>query len=231
MHNLKEQGLLAFGKDAKERVENAIVQLQNNRGVILIDDEDRENEGDLIFNAASMTTNDMALLIRESSGIVCICVLEDRARQLELPYMVKENTSRHQTPFTISVDAKEGITTGVSAKDRIKTIQVMCDDNSIPADLSKPGHMFPLIANSNGVLSRNGHTEGSVDLMRLSNLKPIAVLCELMNEDGTMQRLPQILDFAKAHQFVVVSIEDIIYYRKFVSDYTAHEKTIEGLHC
>lgn len=231
MYNLKEQGLLSFGKDAKERVENAIAQLQLNRGVILIDDENRENEGDLIFNAESMTTDDMALLIRESSGIVCVCILEDRAKSLELPYMVKENTSRHQTPFTISVDSNQGITTGVSAKDRIKTIQVICDDSSKPVDLSKPGHMFPLIANPNGVLSRNGHTEGSVDLMRLANLKPVSVLCELMNEDGTMQRLPQILDFARTHQFVVVSIEDIIYYRKFVSDYTAYEKTTEGLHC
>ncbi len=219
MYSLKESKLLLFGNDSKKRVENAIIQLQNNKGVIVIDDESRENEGDLIFNAEFMTSDDMAFLIRESSGIVCVCVLEDRAKSLDLPYMVKENTSRYQTPFTISVDSREGITTGVSAKDRIKTIQVICDGNSKPSDLSKPGHIFPLIANPNGVLSRNGHTEGSVDLMRLANLKPIAVLCELMNEDGTMQRLPQILNFAQKHQLEVVSIEDIIYYRKFVSDY------------
>lgn len=211
------QGVL--GATAKERVEQALMQLQLGKGVILTDDEDRENEGDLIYNAKSMRTEDMAFLIRESSGIVCLCISTDVATKLDLPYMVTENTSRFQTPFTVSVDAAEGITTGVSAQDRITTIQIVCEGNSRPADLSRPGHVFPLVAHRDGVLSRNGHTEGSVDLMKLAGLDASAVLCELMNEDGTMQRLPQIEAFAGKHDFAVVSIEDIIYYRKFVRDY------------
>ncbi len=219
MVTIEENTKIAFGIDSKERVEKAIRQLQNNKGVILIDDENRENEGDLVFYAPTMTNQDMALLIRETSGIACLCLLEQKARHFDLPYMVTQNTSRYQTPFTVSIDAKESITTGVSAADRITTIQVVCDGNKNAADLSRPGHVFPLIAHPDGVLSRNGHTEGSVDLMRLAGLKPLALLCELMNPDGTMQRLPQIRQFAQKHQFVVVSIEDIIYYRKFVSDY------------
>lgn len=219
MHSLTVATLSEFGTSSVERVENAIAQLQQNKPIILVDDEDRENEGDLIFNAKTMTSEDMAFLIRQSSGIVCLCISKQKAAQLELPYMVDENTSRYQTPFTISIDATDGITTGVSAHDRIKTIQVVCDENSIPSDLSKPGHVFPLIAHPNGVLSRNGHTEGSVDLMQLAGLDATAVLCELMNDDGTMCRFPEIASLAEKHDFAVVSIEDIIYYRKFVADY------------
>lgn len=219
MYQLVQKQRATFKTSAKERVEQAISQLQQSKAVILVDDENRENEGDLIYNAKSITVEQMAFLIRESSGIVCICISNEKAEQLDLPYMVTQNTSRFQTPFTISVDAAFGITTGVSAADRVKTIQNICDENSIPSDLSKPGHVFPLIANPNGVLSRDGHTEGSVDLMKLAGLDASAVLCELMNEDGSMQRLPQIESFSQKHDFAVVSIEDIIYYRKFVSDY------------
>lgn len=158
-------------------------------------------------------------MIRECSGIVCLCLTNKKANELQLPYMVKENTSSFQTPFTITIEAKNGVTTGVSAKDRITTIKTAIATNAKPEHLAKPGHIFPLRANDNGVLVRNGHTEGSVDLMKLAGLQPEAVLCELMNEDGSMAKLDKIISFAQEHDLVVLSIEDIIHYRKFVRDY------------
>lgn len=208
-----------FGLTSLERVENALQQLQNEKGILLIDDENRENEGDLIFSAQHMNVQDMAMMIRECSGIVCLCLTNEKADQLELPYMVKENTSSFQTPFTITIEAKHGVTTGVSAADRMTTIQAASVINAKPSDLARPGHIFPLRAKDNGVLERNGHTEGSVDLMKLAGLKPEAVLCELMNEDGSMAKLDKIISFAIQHDLVVLSIEDIVYYRKFVRDY------------
>jgi len=211
--------LQTVGNDSQERLEKALIHLQNGKGIILMDDEDRENEGDLIFSAHNMTNIQMALMIRKCSGIVCLCLTHEKADALNLPYMVKENTSSFQTPFTISIEAKEGVTTGVSAKDRLKTIQVACSENANSNDLAKPGHIFPLRANNNGVLERKGHTEGSVDLMKLAGLKPEAVLCELMNDDGTMAKLDTISQFAKEHNLMLLSIQDIIHYRKFVRDY------------
>ena len=211
--------LTQFGISSQERVEKALKQLQNGKGILLTDDENRENEGDLIFSAQHINVQNMALMIRECSGIVCLCLTNEKADQLDLPYMVKENTSHFQTPFTITIEAKNGVTTGVSAADRITTIQAACHKNAIPSDLSRPGHIFPLRAKNNGVLERNGHTEGSVDLMKLANLKPQAVLCELMNEDGSMAKLDKIISFAEQNDLIVLSIEDIIYYRKFVRDY------------
>ena len=208
-----------FGLTSVERVENALRQLRNGKGILLTDDENRENEGDLIFSAQHINVPDMAMMIRECSGIVCLCLTNEKADQLELPYMVKENTSSFQTPFTITIEAKEGVTTGVSAADRITTIKTAVAQNAKPTDLAKPGHIFPLRAKNNGVLERNGHTEGSVDLMKLAGLKPEAVLCELMNEDGSMAKLDKIISFAVQHNLVVLSIEDIIYYRKYVKDY------------
>ncbi len=208
------------GIDSRERIENALKHLQQGKGVILVDDVDRENEGDLIFSAHHMTLNQMVLMIRNCSGIVCLCMTNEKADTLNLPYMVKENTSSYQTPFTITIEAKEGVTTGVSAKDRLKTIQVASNENSKPIDLAKPGHIFPLRANDNGVLARKGHTEGSVDLMKLAGLKPEAVLCELMNDDGTMAKNDSIIAFAEANDLIVLSIQDIIHYRKFVRDYS-----------
>ncbi|BFM44787.1 3,4-dihydroxy-2-butanone-4-phosphate synthase [Flavobacterium sp. CFS9] len=208
-----------FGLTSIERVENALRQLRNGKGILLTDDENRENEGDLIFSAQHINIQDMAMMIRECSGIVCLCLTNEKADQLELPYMVKENTSSFQTPFTITIEAKEGVTTGVSAADRITTIKTAIALNSKPTDLAKPGHIFPLRAKNNGVLERNGHTEGSVDLMKLAGLQPEAILCELMNEDGSMAKLDKIISFAIQHDLVVLSIEDIIYYRKYVKDY------------
>ena len=206
--------LESFGKDSKERVENAVEKLQQGRGILLVDDENRENEGDIIFSAEKMTEKDMALMIRECSGIVCLCLTEDRCKKLELKQMVSENTSKNQTAFTVSIEAKNGVTTGVSAKDRITTIKTAISHNAIPADLSHPGHVFPLLAQKDGVFARRGHTEGSIDLMKIAGLGESAVLCELTNEDGTMSRLPEICCFAQKHDMSVVSIEDICQYRE-----------------
>ena len=211
--------LKIFGNNAQERIEKAIEHLGNGNGIILMDDENRENEGDLIFSAHHMTNEQMALMIRKCSGIVCLCLTNEKADALKLPYMLKENTSSFQTPFTISIEAKEGVTTGVSAKDRLQTIKVASHEGATSSDLAKPGHIFPLRANNNGVLERNGHTEGSVDLMKLAGLKPEAVLCELMNDDGTMAKMDTIAAFAFEHNLMVLSIQDIVHYRKFVRDY------------
>ncbi|AWG21667.1 3,4-dihydroxy-2-butanone-4-phosphate synthase [Flavobacterium faecale] len=199
--------------------EKALKHLQNGGGVILVDDKNRENEGDLIFSAHNMTVASMALMIRKCSGIVCLCLTNEKADILDLPYMVKENTSSFQTPFTITIEAREGVTTGVSAKDRLKTIQVACANNAKSDDLARPGHIFPLRGRDNGVFDREGHTEGSIDLMKLAGLKPEAVLCELMNDDGTMANRNTIIEFGKEHDLIVLSIKDIIQYRKFVRDY------------
>ncbi|MHA7943750.1 3,4-dihydroxy-2-butanone-4-phosphate synthase [Formosa sp. 3Alg 14/1] len=211
--------LQTINTDSKEHLEQALIHLQNGNGVILMDDEDRENEGDLVFSAHAMTTTQMALMIRKCSGIVCLCLTNEKADLLNLPYMVQENTSSFQTPFTISIEAKQGVTTGVSAKDRLTTIQVASHEYATSKDLAKPGHIFPLRAKNNGVLERKGHTEGSVDLMKLAGLKPEAVLCELMNDDGTMAKTDTIIEFAHEHNLMVLSIQDIIHYRKFVRDY------------
>lgn len=204
-----------FGANAKERVENAIKELQFGKGILLIDDEDRENEGDLIFSAEKMDMQNMVQMIRYCSGVVCLCLTNEKADELELPYMVNDNSSPFHTPFTVSIDAKKGATTGLSASDRIATIKAACADDVHPGDLVRPGHIFPLRANDNGVLARNGHTEGSIDLMKLAGLKPMSVLCELMNDDGTMSRLPEIVEFAHKNDVTVLSIEDIIEYRKY----------------
>jgi len=216
----KELGpLQTFGRTYLERVNHAILLLRMGRGILLVDDENRENEGDLIFPAASMTVAQMAMMIRECSGIVCLCLTEEKTQQLDLPPMVSENSSRFQTAFTVSIEAKQGVSTGVSAADRIQTIRTACAQNAKPSDLARPGHIFPLKAAANGVLQRQGHTEGSIDLMLLAGLAPQAVLCELTNVDGTMARLPRIAEFALEHQLTVVSVHDIVQYRTFVKDH------------
>lgn len=210
MENLLEK----FGRNSIERVQNAIQKLQKGKGILLIDDENRENEGDIIFPASTITEKDMALLIRECSGIVCFCISEEKGKKLNLKPMVEHNDSRNKTAFTISIEARNGVTTGVSAMDRVTTIRTAAAENATTAEIVSPGHVFPLIANKNGVFGRRGHTEGSVDLVKLAGLGNEAVLCELTNEDGTMARLPEITTFAEKHEMTVVSIEDIVYYRK-----------------
>jgi len=209
-----------FGKTSFDRVNNAINHLQNGRGIMLVDDENRENEGDLIFAAENMTVENMALMIRACSGIICLCLTSGKAAALKLTPMVAQNTSRYQTPFTSSIEAVDGVTTGVSAKDRLTTIRTAIHADSKPQDLARPGHVFPLIAQDNGVFTRRGHTEGSIDLMKLTGLNPSAVLCELTNENGTMARLAEIVAFAIEHQLTVVSIEDIVQYRLHMQDFS-----------
>lgn len=217
-----------FGADYKVRVENALKSLQQGKGVMLVDDENRENEGDLIFAAKNMSEADMALMIRACSGIVCLCITEERCQQLQLTPMVTNNTSKNQTAFTISIEAKHGVTTGVSAHDRLTTIRAAIAPNATPEDLAHPGHVFPLKAKAGGVLERRGHTEGSVDLSKLAGLGDMAVLCELTNEDGTMARLPEVIAFAMQHELTVVSIEDICQFRQNVTSELAISS--EGSH-
>lgn len=205
--------LSQFGNEI-ERVENAIRALQAGKGILLVDDENRENEGDLIFSAERMTIKNMALMIRECSGIVCLCITSRKAESLGLNLMIENNTSHYGTNFTTSIEALQGVTTGVSASDRITTIKTAIVEDCTPKDLAKPGHIFPLIAKDNGVFERDGHTEGSVDLMKLAELPPYAVLCELTNPNGTMAKTLEIISFAETHEFPVVSILDIMEYRK-----------------
>ncbi len=210
---MNESILTQFGNSLK-RVEKALDNLKQGKGVLLVDDENRENEGDLIFPAETITTPQMAMLIRECSGIVCLCLTDEKVKKLDLPQMVFNNTCKYETAFTISIEAKEGVTTGVSAADRVTTILTAVKDDCKPENLCHPGHVFPLCARTGGVLARRGHTEGTVDLMSLAGYKPAGILCELTNPDGTMARLPQIVNFAKEHDMTVVSIEDIAEYKQ-----------------
>ena len=211
-----EKLLEKFGATSRERVENALQKLKQGKGILLVDDENRENEGDIIFPASTITEKDMALLIRECSGIVCLCISEEKSKHLNLRPMVEANNSKNQTAFTISIEAKEGVESGVSAKDRVTTIRTAIAENALAKHIASPGHVFPLIARKNGVFERRGHTEGSVDLVKMANLGDDAVLCELTNEDGSMARLPEIVDFAEKRNMTVVTIEDIYAYRKLI---------------
>ncbi len=208
------QHLLTQFGNARQRVETGLNALQKGLGVLVADDEDRENEADLIFPAHSLTHGQMAMLIRECSGIVCLCLTRDKVKALGLSPMVENNSSPYQTAFTVSIEAASGVTTGVSAKDRITTILAATAPDAVPGDLNHPGHVFPLQARPGGVLERAGHTEATVDLMGLAGLPPYGVLCELTNEDGTMARLPQVIAFAGRHQFPVLTVQDIVEYRK-----------------
>ncbi|MCR5084493.1 MAG: 3,4-dihydroxy-2-butanone-4-phosphate synthase [Succinivibrionaceae bacterium] len=206
--------LSTFGADSNERVEAALEALRERRGIMVVDNEDRENEGDLIYAADTVTEDQMAFLIRECSGIMCVCVTEERARALGLTMMVSHNTSAYGTAFTISVDAAHGVGTGVSAHDRVATVRTLVDPSSTPQDLVAPGHTFPLVARPGGVLERGGHTEASVDLARLAGFSPAGILCELCAPDGNMAKLPRVCTFAMLHDLTVVSIDDLIAYRR-----------------
>lgn len=206
------QSLLTQFGDANTRVSNAIESIKLGQGVLVVDDQDRENEGDFIFAADSLTTEQMAMMIREGSGIVCLCLPESTTRQLDLAQMVENNTSQNKTAYTVSIEAKVGVTTGVSATDRVTTIKTAIKPGAQAQDLSRPGHVFPLKAQQGGVLSRRGHTEAAVDLTRLAGRTPAGVICELTNLDGSMARLPEVVNFAKLHQLPVVSIDDLANY-------------------
>ena len=205
-------GLAEFG-NSEERVERAIMALRNGSGILVTDDENRENEGDIIFPAENITEKQMAILIRECSGIVCLCLTPEKADHLQLPLMVQENNSKYGTAFTVSIEAAGGVTTGVSACDRALTVRTAARIDAQPEDLHRPGHIFPLRARVGGVLERRGHTEATVDIMRLAGYQPCGVLCELTNHDGTMARLPEIIAFGKKHGMPVTTVADIASYR------------------
>ncbi len=204
-------------KSPIERVEAALRDLQVGKMIILTDDPARENEGDLVIAAETVTSEAMNFIIRHTSGIVCLSLPQTQCEKLALPFMVapNDNSSLRGTPFTISIDANHPEATGVSAVDRVRTVQAAIADNAVPDDLVKPGHIFPLQAKAGGVLERAGHTEGAIDLVRLAGLKPAAVLCELMNPDGTMMRGAELSAFAQHHQLLPVSIADLIEYRYY----------------
>ena len=196
------------------RLRIALDAIRHGRAVVLLDDDDRENEGDLIVAAERITVPMMATMIRECSGIVCLCLGDEPLQRLKLPPMVANNGSRYGTAFTVSIEAREGVTTGVSAADRVTTIRAAIRTDAKPDDLVSPGHVFPLRAAPGGVLERRGHTEGAVELARLAGLRPAAVLCELMNEDGSMMRGEQLLAFSRAHGYPMLTIEELVAYRR-----------------
>ncbi len=196
------------------RIQAAIEAMQSALPVIVLDDDDRENEADLIAAASNLTHDVMARMIRDCSGIVCLCLDAATVDRLELPMMATRNESRFGTPFTVSIEARHGVTTGVSAADRLTTVRAAIASNAKASDIVSPGHMFPLRASPGGVLTRRGHTEGSVDLAQLAGLGSAAVLCELMTRDGEMLRGRQAKAYGRRNGFPVLTIEDIVAYRQ-----------------
>ncbi|WP_308910005.1 3,4-dihydroxy-2-butanone-4-phosphate synthase [Pseudokordiimonas caeni] len=194
-------------------IEDVIEDARNGRMFILVDDEDRENEGDLIIPAQMATPDAINFMAKYGRGLICLPLTRQRVAELGLPLMSYNNESRHQTAFTVSIEAKTGVATGISAADRARTIAVAIDASKGKDDLATPGHVFPLMARDGGVLERAGHTEASVDISRLAGLNPSAVICEIMNDDGTMARLPELVEFAKQHKMKVATIRDLIAYR------------------
>ncbi|MBN2429321.1 MAG: bifunctional 3,4-dihydroxy-2-butanone-4-phosphate synthase/GTP cyclohydrolase II [Deltaproteobacteria bacterium] len=194
-------------------VEAALKEIRQGKMVILVDDEDRENEGDLAMAAEMVTPQDINFMAKEGRGLICLSLSEERADYLNLPLMVQENSSSFGTAFTVSIEARKGVSTGISAADRAHTIQVAIDDETTPLDLARPGHVFPLRAKRGGVLVRAGQTEGSLDLARLAGLKPAGVICEIMNDDGTMARMAQLQQFSRRHDLRIVTIAELVAYR------------------
>jgi len=196
-----------------QRIEAAVAATRAGIPVVMLDDHDRENEADLIVAAETLTRDVMARIIHDTSGIVCLCLDDETVRRLDLPPMAAHNECRNGTAFTVSIDARHGISTGVSAADRLVTVRAAIAEHAKPADLIRPGHIFPLRANPGGVLVRRGHTEGSVDLARLAGLKPAAVLAELMTKDGEMLRSKAAKSYARRHGFPVLTIAELVAYR------------------
>jgi len=194
-------------------IEEAIEDVKNGKMVVLVDDEDRENEGDLTMAASAVTPEAINFMAMHGRGLICLSLTSERVTELQLPMMTMDNTSSFGTAFTISIEAKKGVTTGISAADRATTIKTAIHATSRPEDLARPGHVFPLRARPGGVLQRAGQTEGSVDLARLAGLYPAGVICEIMNDDGTMSRVPQLMEFSKKHNLKIVTVKDLIAYR------------------
>jgi 3,4-dihydroxy 2-butanone 4-phosphate synthase/GTP cyclohydrolase II len=200
-------------KNPFSTIEHAIKTVQAGKLIIIIDDEDRENEGDLMVAAEKVTPDIINFMAKHGRGLICLSLTKEKLKQLDLPLMVSDNTAQFQTAFTVSIDVKKGTTTGISAHDRTKTILSAIDPETNPSDLARPGHIFPLEAKDGGVLKRTGQTEGSVDIARLAGLKPAGVICEIMNEDGTMSRLNELEKFSQTFDIPIITIADIIHYR------------------
>lgn len=196
-----------------DSIDVAIEDIRQGKSLIVVDDEERENEGDFVLAAEKITPESINFLTKYGRGIICVSLLPERAERLQLDMMVGVNTSLHQTAFTVSVDALKGTTTGVSASDRATTILSLVNPETTPADLARPGHIFPLRAVKEGVLRRAGHTEAAIDLARLASLYPAGVLCEIMNDDGTMARVPQLMEIAREFGLHIITIQDLIHYR------------------
>lgn len=194
-------------------VEQALKAVKAGKLIVIIDDEDRENEGDLMVAAEKATPEIINFMTKHGRGLICLPLTKEKLKELHLPLMVRDNTAPYQTAFTVSIDAREGVTTGISAHDRAKTIQVATDSNTQPSDLTRPGHIFPLEARGGGVLNRAGQTEASVDIARMAGLKPAGVICEIMSEDGTMARMPQLEELSRTHDIPILTIADLIKYR------------------
>tara|TARA_Y100001970_G_scaffold124890_1_gene154616 strand:+ start:2909 stop:4135 length:1227 start_codon:yes stop_codon:yes gene_type:complete len=203
-----------FMEDYNKKILKAIDDFKKGKMVIVVDDKDRENEGDFIISAELCTADDINFMMKEARGLICMSITNEKAQKLKLSPMVSSSTAVHETNFTVSVDAIKNATTGISAQDRWQTVKVLVDDDSRPEDLGRPGHMFPLIAKEGGVLQRAGHTEAAMDLSLLSGLKPGALLVEIVNDDGTMARMPQLKKIAEKNNFTLISISDLIKYRR-----------------
>jgi len=210
---IEKSALSAEPENFLSPIEDIIEDARNGRMFIMVDDEERENEGDLIIPAQMATPDAINFMAKFGRGLICLALTGERVNTLELPAMSRRNGSRHQTAFTISIEAREGVTTGISASDRARTISVAIDPSKGPADIASPGHVFPLEARAGGTLVRAGHTEAAVDLARIAGLNPSGVICEIMNEDGTMSRLPDLIAFAQHHGLKIGTIADLIAYR------------------
>ena len=209
--------------ESKIHIEKVISQFKNGQMIIVVDDEDRENEGDFIIAAEKATPQDLNFMMKEGRGLICMAIPTEYSQRLNLSPMVSDNTASHQTNFTVSVDAVNNTTTGISAMDRWQTVQVIIDENSRPSDLARPGHMFPITAKEGGILQRAGHTEAAVDLARLAGIKPSALLVEIVDEDGSMARRPELEKLAEKHNLQLITIAELIEYRR------KHEKLVEEL--
>ena len=195
-------------------IEEAIEEIRNGKPIVIVDDEDRENEGDLFLPAEVATYETINFMINNARGLMCVPLTEERAEELELAFMTEHNTDNHGTAFTVSVDAAEGTTTGISTGDRLKTIKDLVDPSKKAEDFRRPGHMFPLVAKKGGVIERKGHTEAAVDLARIAGFSKVGVIMEILNEDGTMARRDQLFEFCKKNNLKIITIEDLIIYRK-----------------
>ncbi|HKN18303.1 MAG TPA: 3,4-dihydroxy-2-butanone-4-phosphate synthase, partial [Dissulfurispiraceae bacterium] len=200
-------------KNKINTIEEALEDIAKGRMVILVDDEDRENEGDLCMAAEKVTPEAINFMAKYGRGLICLSLTPQKVDDLKLPMMTDNNTSSFGTAFTVSIEAKKGVTTGISAHDRAVTILAAIDPGTRPEDIAKPGHVFPLRAKPGGVLQRAGQTEGSVDLAKLAGLNPSGVICEIMNDDGSMARMPQLIEFSKQHKLKLITVKDLIQYR------------------